>query len=159
MTFLRWFLFPILTFCFLLFFFFFFFFFLFCFLLLLFLFCFSSNYWNYCSLFYFPEYWTYFQITESIILFNLFSRELYQYMRVCISSFNLILFCKIIEAHISIFLFGSFCEVKSCPCPKCWNYLRRLVTKPTLWLCAQRRLRSAWASAQSDQGLRCALSE
>ena len=27
--------------------------------------------------------------------------------------------------------------------------------KPTMWLCAQRRLRSAWASAQSDQSLRC----
>ena len=25
------------------------------------------------------------------------------------------------------------------------------MTKPTKWLCAQRRLRSAWASAQSDQ--------
>ena len=32
-----------------------------------------------------------------------------------------------------------------------------LVTKPTIWLCPQRRLRSAWASAQSDQSLRCAL--
>ena len=29
------------------------------------------------------------------------------------------------------------------------------MTKPTKWLCAQRRLRSAWASAQSDQSLRC----
>ena len=29
--------------------------------------------------------------------------------------------------------------------------------KPTKWLCAQRRLRSAWASAQSDQSLCCAL--
>ena len=28
-----------------------------------------------------------------------------------------------------------------------------LVTKPTMWLCAQRRLRSAWASAQADQSL------
>ena len=28
-------------------------------------------------------------------------------------------------------------------------------TKPTKWVCAQRRLRSAWASAQSDQSLRC----
>ena len=28
-------------------------------------------------------------------------------------------------------------------------------TKPTKWLCAQRRLRSAWASAQSDQSLCC----
>ena len=37
----------------------------------------------------------------------------------------------------------------------CLN-LSRLVTKPTMWLCAQRRLRSAWASAQSDQSLLCA---
>ena len=40
-------------------------------------------------------------------------------------------------------------------------YLRmvsRDMTKPTKWLCAQRRLGSAWASAQSDQSLRCALS-
>ena len=29
------------------------------------------------------------------------------------------------------------------------------MTKPTMWLCAQRRLRLAWASAQSDQSLRC----
>ena len=33
--------------------------------------------------------------------------------------------------------------------------LSRLMTKPTKWLCAQLRLRSAWASAQSDQSLRC----
>ena len=26
-------------------------------------------------------------------------------------------------------------------------YLSRLLTKPTMWLCTQRRLRSAWASA------------
>ena len=36
--------------------------------------------------------------------------------------------------------------------------LSRDMTKPTKWLCAQRRFRSAWASAQSDQSLRCALS-
>ena len=30
-------------------------------------------------------------------------------------------------------------------------YMSRLMTKSTKWLCAQRRLRSAWASAQSDQ--------
>ena len=33
--------------------------------------------------------------------------------------------------------------------------MSRLVTKPTKWLCAQRSLRSTWASAQSDQSLRC----
>ena len=35
--------------------------------------------------------------------------------------------------------------------------MSRDMTKPTKWLCAQRRLRSAWTSAQSDQSLRCAL--
>ena len=34
-------------------------------------------------------------------------------------------------------------------------YMSRDMTKPAKWLCAQRRLRSAWASAQSDQSLRC----
>ena len=34
-------------------------------------------------------------------------------------------------------------------------YMSCDMTKPTKWLCAQRRLRSAWASAQSDQSLRC----
>ena len=33
--------------------------------------------------------------------------------------------------------------------------MSRDMTKPTMWLCAQRRLRSAWASAQSDRSLRC----
>ena len=36
-------------------------------------------------------------------------------------------------------------------------YMSRDMTKPTKWLCAKQRLRSAWASAQSDQSLRCAL--
>ena len=36
------------------------------------------------------------------------------------------------------------------------KYVSRLMAKPTMWFCAQRRLRSAWAStAQSDQSLRC----
>ena len=29
------------------------------------------------------------------------------------------------------------------------------MTKPTKWVCAQRKLRSAWAFVQSDQSLRC----
>ena len=33
--------------------------------------------------------------------------------------------------------------------------MSRNTTKPTNWLCAQRRLRSAWASTQSDQTLPC----
>ena len=35
------------------------------------------------------------------------------------------------------------------------QHFSRNMTKPTKWVCAQRRLRSAWASAQSDQSLRC----
>ena len=38
-----------------------------------------------------------------------------------------------------------------------WNRMSHDMTKPTKWVCAQRWLRSAWASAQSDQSLRCAL--
>ena len=34
-------------------------------------------------------------------------------------------------------------------------YMSRDMTKPTKWLCTQPRLRSAWASSQSDQSLRC----
>ena len=33
------------------------------------------------------------------------------------------------------------------------RHMSRDMTKPTKWVCAQRRLRSAWASAQSDQSL------
>ena len=33
--------------------------------------------------------------------------------------------------------------------------MNHLMTNPTMWLCAKRRLRSAWTSAQSDQSLRC----
>ena len=41
-----------------------------------------------------------------------------------------------------------------------WNYRKQTnishdMTKPTKWLCAQRRLKSGWASAQSNQSLRC----
>ena len=35
--------------------------------------------------------------------------------------------------------------------------LSRDMTKPTKWVCAQWRSRSAWASAQSDQSLHCVL--
>ena len=35
------------------------------------------------------------------------------------------------------------------------NKMSRDMTKPTKWVCAQRRLRSAWASAQSDHSLLC----
>ena len=47
--------------------------------------------------------------------------------------------------------FPTFCLLCSDPS----LYLSHLMTKPTKWLCAQRRLRSAWASAQSDQSSLC----
>ena len=37
-----------------------------------------------------------------------------------------------------------------------WDKMSRLVTNPTKWLCTQRRLGSAWGSAQSDQSSLCA---
>ena len=40
-----------------------------------------------------------------------------------------------------------------------YDYLNRDMSKLAKWVCAHRRLRSAWASAQSDQSLRCALNE
>ena len=36
------------------------------------------------------------------------------------------------------------------------EYMSHDMTKPTKWVCAQRRLRSAWASAQFDQSSLCA---
>ena len=47
---------------------------------------------------------------------------------------------------------------KSFPRDGCLNIsgcLNHDMTKPAKWVCAQRRLISAWASAQSDQSLRC----
>ena len=49
---------------------------------------------------------------------------------------------------ISGILFGTWCRWV-------WDDFSRLMTKPTKWLCEQRRLRSAWTSAQSDQSFRC----
>ena len=40
-----------------------------------------------------------------------------------------------------------------------WTDLSHNMTKPTEWVCTQRRLRSAWASTQSEQSLRCPLEE
>ena len=36
------------------------------------------------------------------------------------------------------------------------GHVSRLMSKPTKWLCARRRLRSAWASVQSDKSSLCA---
>ena len=41
-------------------------------------------------------------------------------------------------------------------CHITWKNVSRDMSKPTKWLCAQRRLRSAWESAQSDQSSLCA---
>ena len=54
-----------------------------------------------------------------------------------------------------LFFFFSFCRLFFSLIIQNKGNMSRLRTKPTKWLCAQRRLRSAWASAQSDQSLRC----
>ena len=40
----------------------------------------------------------------------------------------------------------------------CRLQMSRLMSKPTKWMCAQRRLSLAWASTYSNQNLRCVLS-
>ena len=47
-----------------------------------------------------------------------------------------------------------YCEYKTEAKTVIMN-MGRDMTKPTKWVCAQRRLRSAWTSAQSDQSLLC----
>ena len=56
-------------------------------------------------------------------------------------SWRNILFITWMYAVRQVYLRGIVCEV----------HLSRDMTIPTNWVCAQRRLRSAWASAQSDQ--------
>ena len=60
--------------------------------------------------------------------------------------------CSITERCMQL-LQQLFLCVSSSFC--CWHKMSHLVTKPTKWLCAQRRLRSAWASVQSDQSSLC----
>ena len=77
--------------------------------------------------------------------------------------FNKILIRKVYNDRLNMFF--SFCQIEqkvearkfmqfSC---QIQEQMSRNMTKPTKWMCAQRRLRSAWASAQPDQSLRCAL--
>ena len=58
---------------------------------------------------------------------------------------------RLIYSGIAIFeVFPSFlCDVDDAK----GSYMSRDMTKPTKWMCAQWRLRSAWASAQSDHSL------
>ena len=69
-----------------------------------------------------------------------------------------IIFMRTAKTLIRLFIplhafYSSFLLVPIVALP--WDLLSRDMTKPTKWVCAQRRLRSAWASAQSDQNLRC----
>ena len=85
------------------------------------------------------------------------------YMNVCCCFFFLLLFFFLFLFFF--FFFFTFGRT-SIPCPLyvclnfgslswttlfLWQKMTHDTTKPTKWLCAQRRLRSAWASAQSDQ--------
>ena len=53
-------------------------------------------------------------------------------------------FCRVVAHMVSSITFVHLVLV---------NHLSCDMTKPTKWVCTQRRLRSAWASAQSDQSL------
>ena len=70
--------------------------------------------------------------------------------------------CILLDLHVRVFLepnihgYIFYMFVYTCILD-IWVrvYMTRDMTKSTKWLCAQRRLRSAWASAQSDQSLYC----
>ena len=80
---------------------------------------------------------------------NLFASLIFYYY---ISLFN-----TFILHHMSLWYFLCVSLKQSFTFFKLTNQtlMSRYMTKPTKWLCAQRRLRSAWASAQSDLSLRC----
>ena len=60
-----------------------------------------------------------------------------------------IFFC--INSMIYLLVFGNFI-LQTSPSN---HHMNHLITKPTNGMCTQRRLRSAWATAQSDQSLCC----
>ena len=77
----------------------------------------------------------------------------------CVSSFRLKKL-GIRSIGITFYFVKILYSVSDARIGKQWEKQREMsqdMTKPTKWLCAQRRLRSAWASAQSDQSLRCTL--
>ena len=61
------------------------------------------------------------------------------------------LWCDSVNAPARLSLCCSHMWSVSFSCELAHFYLNRDMTKATKWLCAQQRLRSAWASAQSDQ--------
>ena len=54
-------------------------------------------------------------------------------------------------------LHSEYCIIFLCLLVFKTKTLSHDMTKPTKWVCPQRRLRSAWASVHYDQSLRCAL--
>ena len=74
--------------------------------------------------------------------------------------------CFLLDLYVRVFLepnihgYIVYMFVYTCILDICVRvYMSRDMTKPTKWLFAPRRLRSAWASAQSDQSLRCPYEE
>ena len=63
------------------------------------------------------------------------------------------------QANIKLMQVQQRTAKNYCKTPRCLLKLSHNITKPTKWLCAQQRLRSAWASTQSDQSLCCVLNE
>ena len=72
--------------------------------------------------------------------------SLSSYQNFLIVSWLLSILCKILS-----YIQGGY---HTCTHAQTHAQMSRNITKPTKYLCAQRRLRSAWASAQSDQSLR-----
>ena len=62
---------------------------------------------------------------------------------------------SLITAIFRVSEFLGFLRYKLCNDHKIEYKMSCLMTKQTMWLYAQWRLRSAWASTQSDQSLRC----
>ena len=79
-------------------------------------------------------------------------------VRLCVWSFLMfpILFVQIVGALAKRPGTSPFtCVIRTFTLAGSIIQMSRDMTKPTKWLCAQRRLRSAWASSQSALSLRC----
>ena len=85
-----------------------------------------------------------------------FSTSFHAFTVLCNNIKQLIVFTKM---YIKLYEISSTLPWKPGRCHNMLNLpffqMSRLMTKRTMWLCARRRLMSAWASAQSDQRLRC----
>ena len=120
---------------------------------------------RFCSLilfeFYFPDHSLWLNFIKEIILYNKKGAIVFCVWNKKVEHMTC---TTLIDQTIIFFLISVSCIRKQIYLQqivklKGFKYkddMSRRVTKPTMWLCAQRRLRSAWASAQSDQSTLCA---